>query len=74
MYTGVLPARFIFAHVEEINDEPRQASLLLASPPSPIGKPLREPVSYLIHMCGPYARDRVADSEHGPRVPVPTYK
>lgn len=42
---------------------------LLSSPIGAIGNP--PAVSYLIHMRGPYACDRVADSEHGPRVPVP---
>jgi len=63
------PARFIFAHVEEINDANGQP-LSFSSPSSPpIGNP--PAVSYPIHMRGPYACDRVADSEHGPRVPVP---
>jgi len=64
------PARFIFAHVEEINDANGQP-LSFSSPSS--SPPVENPpaVSYLIHMRGPYACDRVADSEHGPRVPVP---
>lgn len=63
--------RFIFAHVEEINDEQPTASLFLLSTLS--SAPVENPpaVSYLIYMHGPCACDRVANSEHGPRVPVP---
>lgn len=63
--------RDLFSYIEEINDEPitsHSLSLLLSSLFA-IGKPLV--VSHPIHMRGPYVCNRVVNSEHGPRVPVP---
>lgn len=62
--------RDLFSYIEEINDKPITSRLLSPSPPpSPRGNPPVVPRS--IHMRGPYVCNRIVNSEHGPRVPVP---
>lgn len=59
--------RDLFSYIEEINDKPITSRPSSSRSSSPV-------VPRSIHMHGPYVCNRIVNSEHGPRVPVPLFK